>query len=303
MTRAAITVTLGLFTLAWAPLAGAQDEDEAWLAGEGAEPAAAEAEPAEPAAPEAEPAEPGQEDSAWLSGKEVKEVEAPEEDTTYNLKEFPDKWYYGIGARFRYMPIPGGEQKWFGVQKASTVHGWGTGIEAIFRHKGLSIIPAVWFAKFKEDDMVYREKGDDDITATEIWDANLSMLVVSVEFLGSYAIKDWLYLTYGGGFGGLFRLSKGTNKDLIRNEAYQDAEGNWQTCEGPGLPPSGDYCEIDGGHYKQNWDGWAAEPFYPYVDIIVGLRFKPVPNFYVALDTGIVLPLVPLLGIRTGAMF
>lgn len=305
MNRAAVTTILAtIIVLLAATSARAQSgEDSAWLSGdEGAATEEAEAQPA-PEEGQGEEAPPEGEDAAWLEGKEVKEVEAPEEDTTYNLKEFPDKWYFGIGARFRYMPIPGGEQKWFGVQKAETVHGWGTGIEGIFRHKGLSIIPSIWFSQLKKDDMVYREKGDNDITATEIWDANLKMLVVSVEFLGSYAIKDWLYFTYGGGFGGMFRLSKGTNKDLIRNEAYQDADGDWQTCNGPGDPVSGDFCELDGGHYDRNWEGWAAEPFYPYVDIVLGLRFKPVPNFYVAIDTGIVLPLVPLLGVRAGAMF
>jgi hypothetical protein len=291
------------------PAAAQSGGDEAWLAGEEQEQPAGEEEPAEgetageqDAAVEGEPAPPEGEDTAWLAGKEVKEVEAPEEDTTYQLKEQPDKWYYGIGARFRYIPIPAGEQKWFGVKEAETVHGWGTGIEAIFRHKGLSIIPAVWFAQLARDDVVYRGK-DDEWEDTEVWDIDLKMLMVSIEFLASYTIKDWLYLTYGGGFGGIFRLSKGTDKDLIRNEGYHE-DGKWHTCDGPDPLAGGnaDFCE-ENGHYDQNWSGWAADPFYPYVDIVVGLRFKPVPNFYVALDTGIVLPLLPLLGVRAGAMF
>ncbi len=329
---AALTV-LGLVALAVPALADApkgkgsdEDEDEAWLAGDEAggdaaapeegeaQPAASgeEAQPAAAATPaggeggEAQPA--GSQDEAWLEGKEVKEVAPPVEDTTYTLKEDPAKWYYGIGARSYFLPVPGGEQEWFGLDKAGNVWGWMAGIEAVFKHKGTSYIPYVVFSQLSNGGgSAYREKGD-DITETEIWSVDWKSVIVGIDFRGSYTIKDWAYFTYGAGIGFIFRTDPKRNS-LVRTEAYRytnpvTGKVSWEPCDGPGDPPSGAYCEMDGGHYHRNWEGWGADPFYaPFIDIMLGFLFKPIPNLYISAEVGLVLPVLPAMGLRMGYLF
>jgi hypothetical protein len=302
MTYRLVALACAALVAAPAAVMAQSDEDEAWLAGqEGA------AGPASGEAVEAEAGEGGEgsADDAWLEGKEVKEVEAPVEDTTYTLREERDRWYFGIGGRFRYLAVPGGEIEWFPVEMAPTVQGYQIGIEGVFRHDGLSIVPFIQFGNvigkgpFQED--------GDPIQDVEWWDINLKLLMIGVEFFGSVTIRDWVYYYYGAGISFMFRLG---DNDMVRDEAYRDTVDNkWHPCDGPcvtGTCPGGDpgFCEVSGGHYDQNWEGWKADPFYPYVAIIpLGFRFKPIPNLYANFEAGIALPLIPLIGIRTGYLF
>lgn len=285
-----------------APRSGAAqaDEDEAWLAGEEGE---EEGVPLEEGVAEGGEAEPAGEDDAWLEGKEVQEVEAPEEDTTYTLKELPKKWYFGIGGRTGYFAVPGGVIEWFPVELAPTAHGYQVGIEGVFRRDGLSIVPHLTFAQVIGEGP-FQEDGDPD-EDVEWWDINLKILMIGVDFYGSVRIKDWVYYYYGAGISAMFRLGKKPRDDMIRNEAYR--EDGWHPCDGPGPPyPGGNagYCESSGGHYDQNWKGWGADPFYPYVHVIpLGFRFKPIPNLYANFQAGLILPMLPVLSIRAGYLF
>jgi hypothetical protein len=292
--------------------AAAQDEDEAWLAGDKEPEAAPEegaAEGAEATAVEADESKPEGEDDAWLEGKEVKEVEGPEEDTTYTLKELPKKWYYGLGARMHYLLIPSGVIELFPVEKAPTVMGYTAGIEAVFRRDGLSIVPHISFSQVKGSGP-FQEDGDPD-TDIEWWDNDLKLLIIGVEFYGSVKIKDWVQYYYGAGISFFFRLG---DDDMVRTEGYIDpSSGKIKPCEGPGLPdlPGLDcqFCEDSscggGGHYGNNWGGWAADPFYiPYINVTpLGFRFKPIPNLYINVDASLVLPLLPRFGVRMGYLF
>jgi len=299
MGRAHLMILLACPVLVAAGVASAQEGgDEAWLAGE--EGGAGEEAPAE----EGGTAQPGGEDEGWLEGKEVKEVEAPVEDTTYTLREQPGKWYYAIGGRFHYMVIPGSVIEWFPVEMSPTVQGYNVGIEAEFRRDGLSIVPFIQFGQaigagtFQED--------KDPLTDVEWWKINLKLLMIGIEFFGSVKIRDWVQYYYGAGIAFFFRLGE---EDMVRTEAYLD-DGKWHACDGPAVTapyPGGDplYCEATGGNYDQNWEGWGANPFYiPYLTIVpLGFRFKPIPNLYVNFDAGIVLPMIPTLGIRAGYIF
>ena len=285
----------------------AQDEDDAWLAGDKEPAAEGEAAPAEGEAVGAEASEskPVGEDDAWLEGKEVKEVEGPEEDTTYTLKELPKKWYYGLGGRMHYLLIPGAVIELFPVERAPTVQGYSAGIEAVFRRDGLSIVPHISFSQLKGKG-AFQEDGDPD-TDIEWWVNDLKLLIIGVEFYGSVKIKDWVQYYYGAGISFFFRLG---DDDMVRTEAYRDpSSGKLKPCEGPGLPalPGLDpgFCETTGGHYGNNWKGWAADPFYiPYINVTpLGFRFKPIPNLYINVDASLVLPLLPRFGVRAGYLF
>jgi len=305
--------TLHVFAIVCAALlaapqaALAQDEDDAWLAGDEGEAAPQEGGAVGAAATDAsaEESKPEGVDEAWLEGKEVKEVEGPEEDTTYTLKELPKKWYYGLGARMHYLLIPGGVIELFPVERAPTVQGYSAGIEAVFRRDGLSIVPHISFGQLKGKG-AFQEDGDPD-TDIEWWVNDLKLLIIGVEFYGSVKIKDWVQYYYGAGISFFFRLG---DDDMVRTEAYRDpSSGKLKPCEGPGLPalPGLDpqFCETTGGHYGNNWKGWAADPFYvPYINVTpLGFRFKPIPNLYINVDASLVLPLLPRFGMRVGYLF
>ncbi len=239
-------------------LASAQDEDDAWLAGEKEAAAGGDAEGAEATAVEADASKPEGEDDAWLEGKEVKEVEAPVEDTTYTLKELPKKWYYGLGGRFHYLLIPAGVIELFPVEIAPTVQGYTVGIEGVFRRDGLSIVPHLSFGQVKGKGPFREDK--DPLEDTEWWDNDLKLLIIGVEFYGSVKIRDWVQYYYGAGISFFFRLG---DDDMVRTEAYKDPadpDSPWRPCNAPGDPVVS-YCETSGGHYGVNWKGWKADPF------------------------------------------
>jgi hypothetical protein len=236
-------------------------------------------EPIQPVQPETTSTPPAieEEEKAWLEGKEKKEIPPPEKvKGAPTLIEDPQKWYFGIGVRLRMHIIPSFVYS-FAADGAYTEVGYGIGIEGIFRIKGLDIIPSIWFHDVSHEPAIMKEPDDPD-TEKEYIINNMRLVMITVDFLNSVKILSWLYFFYGAGVGLGIPVTR-----IERWEAYPDAHGNYHKCEGPGNPPSGDYCETSGGHYGKN-DPW---PVYPYLNILLGLRFKPIPNFVCTFDFGV----------------
>jgi len=238
---------------------GLQDEEDAVEgeedAGEG------EVEPAPPAE--------GGEDEAWIEGEDTSEIAPPAKDTSTSLEEDPARWYYGIGARIRMHVLPAWLYK-FKVDGAYTEVGYGVGIDATFRIKGLDIIPSVWFHDVSHGDAKMKEPGDPE-HERELVINNMRLIMITADFLNSVRILSWLYFFYGAGVG--------IGVPVTRIKRWE-LTSSGDKCTGPQGDPV--WCE-DGGSYGEN-DPW---PVYPYLNILVGLRFKPIPNFVANFDLGI----------------
>ena len=245
--------------------------------------------PAEEGAPEETPpagegAEGGEgeteeksDEEAWLEGQEKHEIAPPEK--TKGLEEERKKVYYSVGIRGRYHYVP----KFFYsnyVVGAVAWHGYGVGIEGTFRIKGLDIIVAYWYHDLYHDDAIMKEEGD-DVTEFELIRHNISLHMITIDFMNSHAIFPWFYIYYGAGIGlGIPHMR------LTRTEVYTDIDGEYQPCPNEGYKdtPTADaaWCDV-GGSYGDN-DPW---PVYPYLNILLGLRFKPIPELVINVDMGV----------------
>ena len=215
-------------------------------------------------------------EEAWLEGQEKHEIAPPEKSK--GLEEERGKVYYSVGIRGRYHYVP----KFFYsnyVVGAVDWHGYGTGIEATFRIKGLDIIVAYWYHDFYHDDAIMKEPGDVE-TEFELIQHNISLHMITIDFMNSHALLPWLYIYYGAGIGlGI------PQERITRTEVYPERPGEYKKCPNEGYPsPDGNaaWCD-EGGSYGEN-DPW---PVYPYLNILLGLRFKPIPEFVINLDMGV----------------
>lgn len=229
----------------------------------------------EEAAEEAETAGPAEEseEEAWLKGEETGEIPPPEKDKTASLEEDPEKWYYGIGVVARMHVIPAFFYA-FKVKGAYTEVGYGVGINATFRIKNLDIVPSVWLHDVSHKNATMKEEGDPEYER-EIVINNMRLIMITADFLNSVRILSWLYFFYGAGVG--------LGIPVTRIERWERTVTG-DKCIGPQNPPdAGDLWCDRGGSYGEK-DPW---PVYPYLNILFGLRFKPIANFVANFDMGL----------------
>jgi hypothetical protein len=222
-------------------------------------------------------------DEAWLEGKEKSDIPPPAKKRNESLEEDPKKWYFGIGGVLRMHIIP----KWlysFAVEGGYTEVGYGIGINATFRIKGLDIQPAIWFHDVSHGDAKMKEPGDPEYER-ELVINNMRLIMITADFLNSVRILSWLYFFYGAGVG--------IGIPVTRIERWElTSSGDTCTAARPGE----EWCD-EGGSYGEN-DPW---PVYPYLNILVGLRFKPIPHFVANFDFGIGTGFI--LGMRASYIF
>jgi len=220
-------------------------------------------------------------EEAWLKGQEKKEeVLAPVKDTKTRVDEEKKKWYYSIGFRGRFHAVPAFfYSRW--VSGAVDYYAYAVGIEATFRTRLLDITPAVWFHDFSfNESAIMKEKGD-SYTEYEYLDNKMRLVMITVDFMNSVKLLKWLHFTYGAGVGIGIPVTHIKRTEVYRTQTNPD---KYEKCAGPGNPPTAAAGECDeGGSYNQN-DPW---PVYPYLNILLGLRFRPVPNFVANFDFGV----------------
>lgn len=310
---------LALSLTATFPLSGfaqeAEEEAEAeQLDDEAAEFLAGEEEPAPEGTGEADPAAspqsdptPGTTDSgsgdiddgdeAFLQGTEQPEIAGPEEEQGIGREEPEGMRFWMVGLRYRMMMVPGWLLNLFFDFPGMTDNELGgpfmlnqaVGVEFSTRRNNFSITGSVWWSGYfsiqtnrsgDSREFLAIEEGDPD--DPEFMESTMSVMFFTADFVYTFPILDWFGITLGGGLG--MGVVFG---DLIRTEAYLDG-GEYQKCVGEQNPDS-QMCERRGGAddgYYGTSDS-RVWPVVPWVNLIVGLRFKPMRHFEINVDGGV----------------
>jgi hypothetical protein len=189
------------------------------------------------------------------------------------LAELPQKTYYAVGTRIRWIAVPKFFLSLF-FKESIPAHNPGVGLEFIRRKAELDLIASLWWAGYmtKSGNFWYKE---DPIQDTEYIENSLSLLILQVDFLFSHSFKDWFAITYGGGAGLGFVLG-----NLVRTDTYTgDIASKRPKCPSPNYSPSDSGCQ----DYNKKWDKW---PVAPWVNVLLGARFKPHRHIVARIDFG-----------------
>jgi hypothetical protein len=230
----------------------------------------------------AEDAGPG--DEAFLAGKQQQpEIAAPvvEEDT--GRAENPDAAYFGVGLRLRWVMVPNWFITMFGVDMQShsnsalpLISDVGIGPEFTYRKGGFDITAAVWYVGLGWSDQIsYKESGSDGNSWAVITN-DLKAILLTVDFIWSTSLTDWVAITYGAGLG--LGIPWG---DITETEATQ-ASGGYDKCKTTDIGVDA-WC-------NKNEDYGTVDDLptgiVPWINLLVGARFKPHRNVAVYVDGG-----------------
>jgi hypothetical protein len=241
------------------------------------------------------------EDEAFLAGEEAEpEIAPPEEDKTDGLAEDPDKQYFAVGLRLRWIMIPEWFIKMFGVDTRQSsandrglplISNVGIGPEFIYRKGGLDITAAIWYAGLGWNDISMKGSGEND-ESWEVVENDMRAILFTADFIWSTDITPWVAITYGAGLG--FGVRWG---DVVETEA--SAESNFlEPCDGYDINKPGCTEPIGEGEYGETYDKFKA---FPWIEFLVGARFKPHRNVSIYVDGGFSLGFQ--LGVRTQYIF
>lgn len=245
-------------------------------------------------------------------------------DTT-DPYEDPAKRYAFLGVRWSFMALTPSLLKAYTVKEGPTVSNPKTfAAELAFRRKGFQVTAALGFMHLTAHGPFQLKS--DPIEDTEWLDVNFRLLNLTTAITWSTAFADWFSLEYGleAGLGFLFG-------DMIRTEAYKNADGSWGKCpawasqttnsndllhfnpdfpnptaaqrrfcqipDGPAnqIPPASNTAGMDGEQYNQKAERGLFNGGVPHVIPIVGprlsLRFKPIHQLVLRVD--VPLPIIP----------
>ena len=273
--------TAVLFTgLAYVHPATAAEESEGSAGEQAADTEATDAEGAEGAEGEAAKKEEGGE-----SDVAVANAAAAEADELSSPIERPGKSYMFVGLRYRGIIVPKFMFGVFGADGGTTVYANAFGPEFAIRKDNFEYNFAVTYTGYGMDPTPIKSSSDPE-DAWEIVESNVKVLYLTADFLWSHDFSPEVAVNYGIGAG--FGIVWG---DVIREQAYLDASGNYQPCVAVGNP-SPTYCTADNDHYNNysepSWaDGGSKPIIMPWLAFQTGLRWKPHRNFVGRLDLGI----------------
>lgn len=323
-TTAAMLLGLGAITLASPSLAQPKPPGKAPKAAPSANaPAAAPAvvpsaappatPPAPPATPPASPAAAtanlgasagtGEEAPKEKSGVAKVEEAPPGErgSNSTNVTETYERTYLFAGLRYRGIVLPKFLLDAF-VDGGQTVYSNQIGLELDIRKNGFSIIPAISYAEFGTNDILFKDKNAADFVGNyAVGNSGLKALQLTVDLLWSAKIHKMLDFEYGIGLG------IGVVFGNLLNNWVKEGTGNPQYTAGNGKTyvqcgeegPVGSGCNTKdhqnsqvarvNGYQEPSWANGGSKPnVIPWVAIPqIGLRFKPVKQFESRLGIGL----------------
>ncbi|MBN2339904.1 MAG: hypothetical protein JXX29_23420 [Deltaproteobacteria bacterium] len=243
----------------------------------------------DPAAGPAAPAEP--------TPMQTDVAAAPAAPGGKNLAENPGQAYHSVGLRFRWIFVP----KWFITmfnvdinaqnEKHPLISNLGFGAEYTYRKDNFDITAAFWYAQLDWEDPIYFKNGDEPPQSWTEVTSGLSALLMTADFIWSAPIRDWVAITYGVGLG----MGITVGDKITETEAYFDGD-ELAPCVDVGNP-NGEYCEV-GGEYGKEYD---KLPVVPWINLLVGARFKPHEHMAIYVDTGFGIGFQ--MGVRGGYIF
>ena len=250
-----------------------------------AAPAPAAAAPAEAAAtptPEGMPA-----------SAEAKPVEGDDFEST-DVTEKAGKTYYFIGLRYRHTIVPKFLINAF-VSEGATFHSNSIGIEADIRKDGFSLIPAISYAEYGSDNVLFLQKNADakDPGNWSVVNSSLKAIYFTADLLWSAKISKNVDFEYGGGAG--IGVIFG---DLSNNWVYEttpngplvssDGTRHFTPCQVTDTQPGCNTINHQnasvrkvGGYTEPSWVNGGSKPnIFPHIALPeLGIRIKPVKQF------------------------
>jgi hypothetical protein len=246
-------------------------------------PALAQNEFEEDALTEGDSASSGDADEAFLTDTEEAEIEAPAVEKDVGLAEDPQKPYFSVGLRLRWIMIPEWFIKMFGVDTTRPsgtgsalplISNIGVGPEFTYRKDGFDITAAIWYAGLGWNDSISFKGSGEDGNSWEVIENDLHAILITVDFMWSTSIKDWFAIIYGAGLG--LGIPWG---DIIRTEATEESNGT-EKCLNENDPDP--WCNPD-EQYGVTYDKLKV---IPWINFLAGARFKPHRHFVIYVDGG-----------------
>lgn len=242
------------------------------------------------------------EDEQYLEGEETSETEAAAKKPGKGLHEDPDDKIFAVGARLRWIMIPEWFIKMFGVDTMQAsknerglplISNVGVGPEFIYRKDGFDITAAVWYVGLGWNDISMKGSNESD-GSWEVIENNMRGILFTADFIWSTSITDWVAITYGAGIGLGARWG-----DVTETEATA-ASGYLEKCNGPNDPYGDVGCAESAadGEYNKTYDKFHV---FPWVEFLVGARFKPHRHVSIYVDGGFSLGFQ--VGLRTQYIF
>jgi hypothetical protein len=246
----------------------------------------------EAAAPEAAPAAAPEgeqpvdaEAEAFLAGEETQpEIAAPEEEEGTGWEEPRDMRFWMVGARWRMLMVP----RWlldaffdFPHEEMvdNVIINQAAGLEFTTLENNFAITGALWWAGFSSHGaFIANESGETD--DPEFIESDMQFLFFTADFAYNVMFTNWIGMNFGAGLGLAVKL----HGEVWRHEAYPDDDEHWgySRCDGVN-DPNVNFCEGgDDSHYDDAED--AIWPVYPWMDIIIGLRFKVFRHLEINLE-------------------
>ncbi len=306
-----------LFVMAIAPLAFAQTttppkhkkKKPAPAATADSASASASATEAAPTPPPEPTAPPPEESAAAKPAAPPAEVpNTPPDVTAWDITdthEEPTKSYKFIGLRYRGNVIPQFLENLF-VDDGATIYSNSVGIEFDLRKNGSSTIPWIQYSDYNTGDILFLQKGKDDVSAGTALgsfhsdvNSSLKVLYLGVDELWSVPIKaDKLDFEYGFGvgvgfvFGDLrndWVFDSGNSGPLAGNGHHYTPCAN--TSQGAGCNPANHTDPAPAkvnGHVEPNWFNNGSVPaIFPHIALPqFSLRYKPIKQLETRLSLG-----------------
>jgi hypothetical protein len=200
-----------------------------------------------------------------------------ESDTTEDIEKEKAKTRssFGVGARFRYVLVPGFVRNIF-FDRSPNPTVLVMGGEFIRRRGNLDIVFGVEYWKIGADDGLILDKGDDPSMPDEAPDFvrfdGLGGIGADATFTWHTPIAPMLDFRYGAGIGVVIPVGNVTQTDT-------ECEPNTrpEDLDNPGV------CdEIPGSTVDAN-----IPPILPLPTLLVGLRFSPIEQFSINLELGV----------------
>jgi hypothetical protein len=225
-------------------------------------------------------------------------------DSGRNLKEEKDVGYHSAGLRWRWIFVP----KWFitmfnvDIASQSTkrplISNFGIGAEYTYRKNDFDITAAFWGAQIDWEKPIYFKSSDEPQQSWTQVTNGMSAILLTVDFIWSTPIRDWVAITYGVGLGMGFTIGD----PVTETEAWVDPNtGALAPCIGPGNPGTSingvQYCEA-GGEYDEEYEKLKV---IPWINLLVGARFKPHEHIAIYVDGGFGIGFQ--MGLRAGYIF
>jgi hypothetical protein len=208
---------------------------------------------------------------------------------------------YQLGARVRGIFVTTAMMSpWLNAGTGTSMESWSVGLEFIYRKPTFDVVTSLDFSWLDVHDGNYLGAGHDPSLDTHyVQFRNLSFVSADVAIIGYHKFLPWLELRYGGGLG----IGVVPGDVLLTNNGTQCTQANakdesqcYPTITGPinGKPTTAQEAALkasEGGgtdtaqtpHRHVSGD---KPPVMAVVNILVGLRFYPIPRLALTYELG-----------------